>query len=476
MLIRKSMCPSVKLAAKASKIRSRATETDLDGCNLFIESHDIILSAMERNSSDDDEEDHQHLIPQNDTRSRHLEDPPSSSSSSSTNGGSSFQIEDILSRRKISLNKRYLLAAVSLTISIGLIFLFTNLRQQFSSFKVDPLSSRVKESELRALYLLRQQQVELLSIWNGTTSANSSFDYPLRRILLFDLSLSNGAELLRRRRRPPSSDPSKRHSQPPPRRSAILLRHKWREFESAFQIEDILSRRKISLNKRYVLAAVAALTIISIGLIFLFTDLRRLNLSSFKLDPLSNRVKESELRALYLLRQQQLQLLSIMNGTTTNANSSALKFAVSKQIALNKEIQEALLSPHKTGNYSEPGSVVVNSYDRCVKVDQKLSDRKTVEWKPRPDKFLFAICLSGQMSNHLICLEKHMFFAALLDRVLVIPSSKFDYQYDRVIDIERINTCLGRNVVVSFDQFKRIVLVLASTVSYVISHRHSFAT
>ncbi|KAF8109056.1 hypothetical protein N665_0103s0012 [Sinapis alba] len=223
---------------------------------------------------------------------------------------------------------------------------------------------------------------------------------------------------------------------------------------SAFQIEDILSRRKISLNKRYVLAAVA-LTI-SIGLIFLFTDPRQLfsvNLSSFKLDPLSSRVKESELRALYLLRQQQLELLSILNGTT-NANSS-VKFAVSKQISLNKEIQEALLSPHKTGNHSgdEPGSVV-NLYDRCMKVDQKLSDRKTVEWKPRSDKFLFAICLSGQMSNHLICLEKHMFFAALLDRVLVIPSSKFDYQYDRVIDIERINTCLGRNVVVSFDQFK----------------------
>ena len=47
-----------------------------------------------------------------------------------------------------------------------------------------------------------------------------------------------------------------------------------------------------------------------------------------------------------------------------------------------------------------------------------------------------------------------MFFAALLDRVLVIPSPKFDYQYDRVIDVDRINTCLGRTVVVSFDQFK----------------------
>ncbi|CAA7042285.1 unnamed protein product [Microthlaspi erraticum] len=241
---------------------------------------------------------------------------------------------------------------------------------------------------------------------------------------------------------------------------------------STFQIDDILSRRKVPLNKRYLLAAVS-LTI-AIGLIFLFTDPRELfsaNLSSFKSYPLSNRVKESELRALYLLRQQHLALLSLWNGTLVNPSlnqsdlgSSVLfedvKSAVSKQISLNKEIQEVLLSPHRTRNYSGGNETDSDSghytsgYDRCRKVDQKLSDRRTIEWNPRPDKFLFAICLSGQMSNHLICLEKHMFFAALLDRVLVIPSSKFDYQYDKVIDIDRINTCLGRNVVVSFDQFK----------------------
>lgn len=46
-----------------------------------------------------------------------------------------------------------------------------------------------------------------------------------------------------------------------------------------------------------------------------------------------------------------------------------------------------------------------------------------------------------------------MFFAALLNRILVIPSHRFDYHYSRIIDIDRINTCLGRNVVVSFDEF-----------------------
>ncbi|EOA13145.1 hypothetical protein CARUB_v10026161mg [Capsella rubella] len=271
----------------------------------------------------------------------------------------------------------------------------------------------------------------------------------------------------------PQNDTRHRHREDPISSTATTTGGSPR---SAFQIEDIVQRVqhrwKISLNKRYVIVAVSL--IISIGLLFILTDPRELfsaNLSSFKRDPLSNRVKESELRALYLLRQQQLALLSLWNGTLVNpslnqsANASSLessvlfedvKSAVSKQISLNKEIQEVLLSPHRTANYS--GGTEVDSvnlaYDRCRKVDQNLSDRRTVEWKPRSDKFLFAICLSGQMSNHLICLEKHMFFAALLDRVLVIPSPKFDYQYDRVIDIERINTCLGRNVVVSFDQFK----------------------
>ncbi|CAA7056651.1 unnamed protein product [Microthlaspi erraticum] len=223
---------------------------------------------------------------------------------------------------------------------------------------------------------------------------------------------------------------------------------------SAFQIDETVSRSpnrwKISPNKLYVVAAVS-LTLL-IVFFFLFTDTRRL-----KLDSLSNRVKESELRALYLVRQQQLALVSLLNRTFNSSN--AIGSSLAKQISLSKEIEDVLLSPHKTGNYSVSGpdsDIITGSYnfDICRKVDQKLLERKTIEWKPRADKFLFAICLSGQMSNHLICLEKHMFFAALLDRVLVIPSPKFDYQYDRVIDIDRINTCLGRNVVVSFDQFK----------------------
>ena len=237
-----------------------------------------------------------------------------------------------------------------------------------------------------------------------------------------------------------------------------------------------------SLNKRYMFAIFLPLFIL---VLYFSVDIRSLfstNFSGVHFDSFSDRLRESELRALYLLRKQQLDLFSLWNHTTTTTtndsslnNSSLettqknlfiedLKFAVLRQISLNKEIQQVLLSPHKVGNSSSLGFEIDSTdpdlggfgLNRCGKVDQKFSQRKTIEWKPNSNKYLFAICLSGQMSNHLICLEKHMFFAALLNRVLVIPSSKFDYSYSRVLDIDHINKCLGRKVVVTFEEFAEI--------------------
>lgn len=180
-------------------------------------------------------------------------------------------------------------------------------------------------------------------------------------------------------------------------------------------------------------------------------------------------MRESELRALYLLRNQQLTLLDLWNKTLGEANrsrSSPVQFdefrsAVLDQIKMNGQIQKALLSSHRPKNAtvgSEAGDdnvspdLVNYGVDLCKKVE-RAKDRKTIEWKPKKDRYLFAICLSGQMSNHLICLEKHMFFAALLDRVLVFPSHKVDYKYDEVLDLNHINECFGRKVVMSYDEF-----------------------
>ncbi|XP_009796491.1 O-fucosyltransferase 36 [Nicotiana sylvestris] len=246
---------------------------------------------------------------------------------------------------------------------------------------------------------------------------------------------------------------------------------------STFQIDDVkdrfaFNRRfNFTFSKRYFLAIILPVLVL---ILYFITDIKNLfqtTVTNIKYDGSINSMRESELRALYLLRQQQLGLFKLWNHTLANDTSSTgLSSSVSKsstvedlksdllsQISLNKQIQQALLSSHQLGNLL---SISDNSTDpsfgglgRCRKVDHNLSQRKTVEWKPRSDKYLFAICVSGQMSNHLICLEKHMFFAALLNRVLVIPSSKVDYEFNRVLDVDHINKCLGREVVVTYEEF-----------------------
>ncbi|KAL0341779.1 UNVERIFIED_CONTAM: O-fucosyltransferase 36 [Sesamum calycinum] len=263
---------------------------------------------------------------------------------------------------------------------------------------------------------------------------------------------------------------------------------------SAFHIDDDFRSRLSSVtrrfHKRYLMAIFLPMLIL---ILYFTTDLRSLfqmRIPTIKNiggnSPSIDRMRESELRALYLLKQQELELFKMWNYTTlvnksnfslvnnsnlvnlTAANNNGvdllsssmledLKSRVFSQISLNKQIQGVLLSSHENGgslelneNYTDAS---FSGWNGCRKVDQRLSERRTMEWKPRSDKYLFAICVSGQMSNHLICLEKHMFFAALLNRILVIPSSKVDFEFHRVLDIEHINKCLGRKVVVTFEEF-----------------------
>ncbi|KAL1313395.1 hypothetical protein HN51_039953 [Arachis hypogaea] len=235
---------------------------------------------------------------------------------------------------------------------------------------------------------------------------------------------------------------------------------------TAFRIEDLRSRfnRKFKFQKRYLFAILPVFIIL---LYYLTPDATRSsvfsssNFPSLHFDSLSDRIKESQLQALYLLRQQQSSLLRAWNSSflSNSSSSDELKSLLFKQISLNKQIQEVILDPHRVGNSFEAEFDFANASlngGRCRTVDQRLSERKTIEWKPKAGKFLLAICVSGQMSNHLICLEKHMLFAALLKRVLVIPSSKVDYQYDRVLDIDHINKCFGRKVVISFEEFSSV--------------------
>lgn len=240
------------------------------------------------------------------------------------------------------------------------------------------------------------------------------------------------------------------------------------------------SFHRLGSNKRYLFPIFLLLFILLV--LYFFTGYSTFGTdASCKFDSPSTRMRESELRALYLLRQQQLGVLTILNRTssasleslncpsvnsTSNFSSSltppslldGVKSALQRQILLNNQIQKLILSSHQLGNLSsdligDPNFGGYGGLDECRKVDLRISERRTMDWRPKANKYLFAICLSGQMSNHLICLEKHMFFAAILNRVLVIPSSKVDYQYNRVLDIDHINQCLGRKVVISFEEF-----------------------
>ncbi|KAK3413619.1 hypothetical protein EUGRSUZ_I02168 [Eucalyptus grandis] len=298
-----------------------------------------------------------------------------------------------------------------------------------------------------------------------------------------------------------------------------------RRGRSAFDVEDLDSRigaaRRFPFrfNKSYLLAILISVLFL---VAFFSADIRGLfsgHASAFGLGSTADRMRESELRALSLLKQQRLGLFGLWNHTfldsaiarngTANftlsssnssvlkkrdsghllASSSALfedfKSAVLRQIKLNKDIEEVLLLPHQSGNVSvENGDgdmVDVNfsdfGFDQCRTVDQNSSGRKTIEWKPKPDKFLLAICVSGQMSNHLICLEKHMFFAAVLGRILVVPSSKVDYEYNKVLDVDHINDCLGRKVVMSFEEFsgvKKTHLHIDRFICYFSSPQHCY--
>ncbi|XP_058108762.1 O-fucosyltransferase 36-like [Magnolia sinica] len=276
------------------------------------------------------------------------------------------------------------------------------------------------------------------------------------------------------------------------RENLIDSNHASKIRRSSFEIGEFQSRvsRSFAFNKRYLIVIFLAVFLI---IAFFSFDIGRLfrSTSSVRIAPKVDRMREAELHALYLLRNQQIELLNLWNRTSTrskpeslipNVNSTSsnsssnatlgpaskplppsisfddFRSALFDQIKLNKEIQETLLSAHRVGNVSDladddAGPAFVGfGADTCRKVDRTVL-RQTIEWKPKSNRYLFAICISGQMSNHLICLQKHMFFAALLSRMLVLPSPKFDYQYDRVIDIDHLNQCFGRKVAISFEEF-----------------------
>eukprot|EP00250_Pteridium_aquilinum_P022915 c25904_g1_i1 orf=218-1690(+) len=163
----------------------------------------------------------------------------------------------------------------------------------------------------------------------------------------------------------------------------------------------------------------------------------------------------AEQRSLALLQEQAQGLIHLWNSVSNSSDGERFKDQIVSQIKLNKEAQQVLLSP-----YQQNRNVSVFSHgDEDLRTCQTVESSKyTVKagqpWKPKHDRFLFAVCTSGQFSNHLICIEKHMFIAALLGRTLILPSPDFDYNYERVLNVSHIQNCVGgNNTVMTFNEF-----------------------
>ncbi|MCO5571320.1 hypothetical protein L7F22_025058 [Adiantum nelumboides] len=161
----------------------------------------------------------------------------------------------------------------------------------------------------------------------------------------------------------------------------------------------------------------------------------------------------AEQRSLALLREQAQGLYLLWNSISNSSEGDMLKDQIASQIKLNNEAQQVLLSPYQqninVSGYNDKG------LRNCQPAESpKYKVKEGLPWKPKRDRFLFAICTSGQFSNHLVCIEKHMFFAALLGRKLILPSSDFDYNYERVLNISHIKTCLGKgDKIITFSDF-----------------------
>lgn len=63
------------------------------------------------------------------------------------------------------------------------------------------------------------------------------------------------------------------------------------------------------------------------------------------------------------------------------------------------------------------------------------------------------MCDSGQVTNHVIRLCKHIAMAALMNRTLVLPPDTLDYQYAHLLDVAHLQRCLDNATIITFEAF-----------------------
>ncbi|KAI7727146.1 hypothetical protein M8C21_026671 [Ambrosia artemisiifolia] len=93
--------------------------------------------------------------------------------------------------------------------------------------------------------------------------------------------------------------------------------------------------------------------------------------------------------------------------------------------------------------------------------EEEEDDRHLIQTTP---KFPFQID-NQQPHNHCFKKSYHCILRFFNNkRVLVIPSAKVDYEFNRVLDIDHINKCLGRLVVVTFVDVVEVVVMVVEVV------------
>lgn len=154
---------------------------------------------------------------------------------------------------------------------------------------------------------------------------------------------------------------------------------------------------------------------------------------------------QANVKALSFLKLQEEQLLATLN-TTIEAQKE--KYLVDEL----KTIQEL---QHTLSKSNANLQVQVDTLGcKKLRAEEIARPAEEVAWRLNEGRFLIMLCNSGQVTNHLICLQKHMLFGALLNRTLVLPHESLDYKYAHLLDIAHIKKCLGDNRVISFEEFE----------------------
>lgn len=166
--------------------------------------------------------------------------------------------------------------------------------------------------------------------------------------------------------------------------------------------------------------------------------------------------------ALALLRHHHAQLLALLHDSTA-MDSSPLTSSefVQQELTVNEHLQHLLQSRPMAPAPAAAEAGAAPASPACRSIAEPPMPRRgsTVGipyWQSqRRDRYLVLICDSGQVTNHLICLHKHMYMAALLNRTLVLPPGSLDYKYEHLLDIAHLQHCLGNSSIITFTAFEQ---------------------